>query len=72
MSCCNSSPEVVLRADVVAGPRKPAAGVIGATKAIEIAKRHANTSTLAAIICVKAMFIQGQLYWLCCLWPVAD
>lgn len=62
MSYCSSSPEVVLRADVVAGPRNPAAGVIGATKAIELAKRHANTSALAAIICLKPMFAQGYRY----------
>lgn len=62
------SPEVVLRADVVAGPRNPAAGVIGATKAIELAKRHANTSALAAIICLKAMFTQGlSVLVYCCL-----
>lgn len=62
---------MVLRADVVAGPRNPAAGVIGATKAIELAKRHANTSALAAIICLKAMFAQGYRYSLCCLLTAA-
>lgn len=71
VSYCNSSPEVVLRADVVAGPRNPAAGVIGATKAKELAKRQANTSTLAAIICLKAMFVQDYPYSLCCRLPVA-
>lgn len=58
----DSSPEVVLRAAAVAGPRKPEAGeAIGVTNALALATRHANTITLAAMICLNAIVYKGEL-----------
>lgn len=52
LACVRLSPvpEAVLRAEVVARV------VIGATKADAFATRHASTTALAAMICLKAIF----------------
>lgn len=55
----DSLPEVLVRAEVVAGPRNPAAGAIGGTNAEALATRHASTTTVAAMTCFNSIIMLG-------------